>query len=75
LHSNQFAGNAGTIDEILFDLNNLSSPDYNQSFFSTGFGLEYFHSGPATLDAEMYEDASCSPPRLEQSFASPFSLV
>lgn len=51
LHSDHFVENA---DEI-FDLNNLSSPDYNQSIFWIGFGLKDFRMGPATLHAEENE--------------------
>jgi hypothetical protein len=55
LHSDHFAANVATIEEILFDSNSLSSPDCNQSVFSTGFVLEDFYSGPASLDAETNE--------------------
>jgi len=54
-HSELFAGDAATLTESLFDLNDLSSPDYNffssTSEFCTGFGLEEFYTQPATLAA------------------------
>ena len=50
-----FEGNAATTDEILFEMNNLSSPDGNQLVFLTSFGLKDFHSGPSKLDKETIE--------------------
>lgn len=64
-HSELLAGDAATLTESEFDLNDLSSPDYNffssTSEFCTGFGLEEFYTQSATLAAEAIQfEVTCS---------------